>query len=204
MPFASSASIMGGGNYGLVPAATSLTQRNFTGGSIANYGNTLYLSHAGTAATDLTAVMSTAPAAPWTFTCLFVNCMTTSIAAYQECGICFGDGTKFATFGWQWDYTANRERLLIRRYTNATTTSTTYVDATGPAASRLCWMRIADDNSNRICSWSLDGENFVTLHTVTRTDHLTASEFGLYVDPNRGGGATGATVACSVSSWLVT
>ena len=42
-------------------------------------------------------------------------------------------------------------------------------------------MRIADDGTNRICSWSADGFNFRTLHSEGRTTYTTADEVGFFV-----------------------
>lgn len=47
---------------------------------------------------------------------------------------------------------------------------------------RDVWLRIADTGANRVCSASFDGgESFVDLHTVGRTDFLTADQIGLFV-----------------------
>lgn len=192
------------GVYGRVPQASSLTQLNFTGGTATNHGQSLYLTHTRTAAADLTALVATAPATPWTFTALVGGCVTTDVAGNGEYGVCFSDGTKFVTFGWRWDYVNYYTSLMIRRYTTATSTGTSYLLTPGPGVERHCWMRISDDGTNRITSYSADGYNFVTLHSVTRTDHLTATQYGIYVDPANGGGSSSGAVAMSVKSWLVT
>lgn len=66
-----------------------------------------------------------------------------------------------------------------------------------PASGGLMWLRIADDNTNRVCSWSADGYNFFTFHSVTRTDFLTANEVGFYVS------SANATdvIALTLMSW---
>lgn len=46
--------------------------------------------------------------------------------------------------------------------------------ATGP----VVWIRIADDGTNRISSYSADGDSFFQFHSVGRTDFLTADEVG--------------------------
>jgi len=38
------------------------------------------------------------------------------------------------------------------------------------------WFRITDDGTNRICHVSGDGQHFITIHSVGRTDFLTADE----------------------------
>ena len=48
----------------------------------------------------------------------------------------------------------------------------------GIPLSGILWLRIADDGTNRICSWSPDGQNWEIIHSVGRTDFLTADEVG--------------------------
>lgn len=48
----------------------------------------------------------------------------------------------------------------------------------------VLWMKMQDDGANRIFSLSVDGENFHAHHTVGRTDHLTADQFGFFVNSN--------------------
>jgi hypothetical protein len=44
------------------------------------------------------------------------------------------------------------------------------------------FFRIADDGANRISSISTDGINFRVIHTVARTDFLTADQVGFFVN----------------------
>jgi hypothetical protein len=52
------------------------------------------------------------------------------------------------------------------------------------------WLRIIDDGANRICQTSSDGSFWVTVHTVARTDFLTPTAMGWYV--NYAGATAGA------------
>ncbi|MGE0133032.1 MAG: hypothetical protein AB7U82_33565 [Blastocatellales bacterium] len=47
----------------------------------------------------------------------------------------------------------------------------------------LLWLRASDDGTNRKCSISLDGLNYIQIHSISRTNFLTADEvgFGLHV-----------------------
>lgn len=47
----------------------------------------------------------------------------------------------------------------------------------------LLFVRIADDNTNRKVSISVDGQNFIQIHSVGRTDFLTADEVGFAISP---------------------
>lgn len=44
------------------------------------------------------------------------------------------------------------------------------------------WLRVSDNGTNRLCSYSSDGINFLQLHSVGRTDFITADEIGWFVD----------------------
>lgn len=69
--------------------------------------------------------------------------------------------------------------LFSRKYTDTSTFSATYTDDAmegGPYP--IVWLRIADNATNRICSISRDGVNFIQIHSVLRTDFLTADQVG--------------------------
>jgi hypothetical protein len=50
----------------------------------------------------------------------------------------------------------------------------------------LYWLRIEDDGTNRICTWSADGRNWIMASPHGRTDSLTADEVGFAVDASNG------------------
>jgi hypothetical protein len=54
--------------------------------------------------------------------------------------------------------------------------------------------RAADNSTNRICSYSVDGQNWFVFHTVGRTDFLTADEVGFYIDVENATFGTGITL----------
>jgi hypothetical protein len=58
-------------------------------------------------------------------------------------------------------------------------------------------MRIADTGTSRICSWSADGQNWHDLHSIGRTDFLTADEVGFYVNSQ----SATYPAACTLISW---
>ena len=45
---------------------------------------------------------------------------------------------------------------------------------------QMKWMKLVDDNTNRIWSVSPNGRDWVVLHTVGRTDYLTPNEMGIF------------------------
>lgn len=60
------------------------------------------------------------------------------------------------------------------KYTDASTFSASYSSVVMWQSPRF--LRIADNGTNRIVSWSHDGQNFHDFHTIGRTDFLTADE----------------------------
>ena len=44
------------------------------------------------------------------------------------------------------------------------------------------WLRLEDNNTNRIVSMSIDGGNWTTVHSVGRTDFLTADQIGIVIE----------------------
>lgn len=125
-----------------------------------------------------------APSTPYTITACFVLDVAYGGIGYG--GLCFrqsSDG-KIHLFGVSPD--AGAVYTTSRKLTNATTYSADYTLASEPGKltpGQPCWVRIADDGTNRICSFSNTGEDFIAFHSVGRTDFLTADEIGFFVDP---------------------
>jgi hypothetical protein len=70
------------------------------------------------------------------------------------------------------------------KWTDHATYSATYGSNSPFYAGLPLWLRLADDGANRTMAWSFDGVNFLTIHSVGRTDFLTADEIGIMVDSN--------------------
>lgn len=82
---------------------------------------------------------------------------------------------------------AGSYNLVVDKATNPTTwAGANYTNVVAVRGQPL-FLRIADNGTSRICSSSLDGYHFTTVHTIARTDFLTPDEvwFGLYVNPVR-------------------
>lgn len=116
-----------------------------------------------------------APATPYTITAAFqvtplnVNYHTVCLGWRQA-----SDG-KVILFGVQVNSTS---QLLLSKYTTVNGAfSAAYVSSIAARVGGApIWLRIADDGTNRICSLSPDGKRWSVVHTVARTDYLTATE----------------------------
>lgn len=148
------------------------------------------------AAAGLNVRYRSAPTVPYIITAGFhINARAN--VSYVRFGLCFrqsSDG-KLAIM----EFSADEQAIYSRKYTNATTYSADYASvAPGTLfGSRTIWFQIEDNNTNRIVRYSWDGINFFTLHTVGRTDFLTADQVGWFVQ-NEGG----VEMVANLFSWL--
>lgn len=127
-----------------------------------------------------------APATPYTITACFLPLVAVNAtASYGMMGPCFrqsSDG-KLAVFEFMWTSDTNAE-LHVRNMTDASNLSTNPLSVKHMGNSPVpLWMRIADDGTDRKCSLSPDGRNWLEVHSVGRTSFLTADEVGFCVNP---------------------
>jgi hypothetical protein len=139
----------------------------------------------------------TAPSTPYTITALLLATITAK--NFSGVGIGFrqsSDGKmhllrNIFVSGWQLDST---------KITNATTDLAAYTSLQFSGWTYPIWLRIQDNGTNRICSFSMDGVNYLVLHTVGRTDHLTADEVCFWAAARNGSFGCYANLV----SWAVT
>lgn len=119
----------------------------------------------------------TAPSTPYTVT-IFMRAMLIQ-KKFLSAGLCFrqsSDG-KLHMF---W-VVANDTDFLLTSTKYASPTSFTADYQAVAIGDALNWLRIADDGSNRVCSYSADGQQWHIFHTIGRTDYLTANEIGFAI-----------------------
>lgn len=127
-----------------------------------------------------------APATPYMITAAVVSVNDGS--NFNTGGLCFRESSsgKLHIFSLGTHSSALPELILQSvKYTDPSTYSSGYTTGICPVLG-LTWLRIADDGANRICSLSPDGQNWITVHSVGRTDFLTANEVGFCIDPYAG------------------
>lgn len=145
----------------------------------------------------------TAPATPYVITAAF-SCI---LMANAKAGIGFRQSSDGKLHALILEMTGGNFQLASHKMTNPTTYSANYATSTGqgPAvcitkAGSLCWFRIADNGTSRICSVSLNGNDWIVFHTVGRTDFLTADEVMFFINA----GSTAADAAIQLMSWKQT
>jgi hypothetical protein len=120
----------------------------------------------------------TAPATPWTYTTYMP--FFQRMIAFPAIGIGVRDSSgKIHFFGIKND--GSNVYLSSDKYTNTSTFSANYAQELTYKLGFPFWFRIADNGTNRICSYSFNGVSFVTFHTVGRTDFLTATQYGIII-----------------------
>lgn len=124
-------------------------------------------------------------------------------AALLDMGLMFrqsSDG-KLYSHGIRLTGTAATLNTLIASWITSTSTKTA---VQGPAAAHfpadVFWARIGDDGAtNRTFDLSIDGINWINLHTVSRTSHLTANQVGFFHNSTRASGTN--VVQTLLLSW---
>lgn len=140
-----------------------------------SYG--LELSAPASAGTDVHLLYKAAPSTPYSITAGFFAFLGET--NYPYCGIGFRESStgKLVLFGLT--YINNVLYLELDKYTDENNYSAAYTAATlldDIYTYRPWFLRITDDGSNRKVYSSPDGRNFRQLHSVGRTDFLTANQ----------------------------
>lgn len=163
---------------------------NQGGASVSTTNGGIFLSLPSTATTQFRGRIK-AKTAPYTITAGVLPLFYP--ANFVRIGIFFTDGTKTHVFGVTYNSSATDiHHLCSSKFTSATAISADYSILTTRFFGPVLWFRIADDNVNRICSFSSDGINFIPFHTIGRTDFLTATSvgFGGDIENSNAGGLT--------------
>lgn len=171
------------GEFAWVNQGTATSVTNYQDGSIS-------LTAPATAGDSVRARVRIAPATPWSVVALFAPTMvgvnnSGTVVQNSSIGIVgrqSSDG-KLVTFSLTIIVTTNTN-VAVQKWTNATTFSAGYITSIierfSPGFGFPIYMKMADDGTNRICSISSDGINFLTVHTIGRTDFLTVDQIGFY------------------------
>lgn len=138
--------------------------------SVATTNGGIFFRAPAAAGTNIRVRKKAAPSTPYVITAAFHQ-----VGPQSAAGLCFrqsSDG-KLVVF-----FVNNDITLYAQKYTSATVFSANYLAAAKHLPGAVIWLRIADNGTNRICSVSASGQNWVDVHSVGRTDFLTADECG--------------------------
>jgi hypothetical protein len=163
---------------------------NQGGATLTTANGGIFLNGPAAATSNLRIRKKAAPATPYTITAAFLPLFPLRLSGGDVPG--FGlvfrqasDGKLVCLEFYLYGTGNSAPTISVDKYTDATTFVASYFTP-APAPSLLAggviWLRLADDGTNRKCSYSLDGQNFHEVHAVSRTDFLTADEVGFAVD----------------------
>jgi len=142
--------------------------------------------------------------APYTVTAAFTPLLFPS--DQTSAGLIFRESStgEFIYFRVIFDTTSSLSKsdlvLSLDKYGNATTFNSNYkVLSASYIKSPTIWLKMEDDNTNLIWSFSNDGENFHTFDTQTRTDFMAGGpdQIGYAVNSNN----TTGSAAMTLFSW---
>lgn len=167
----------------------TMTQLNFATGtqtpSATQGGDDTYLFDAANATVQIRALYKAAPTVPYTITAAILpNTGFATSAAFifftDHAGTNSVPNNAAAKFH---ALIAQHDAANVGLYSFKFTGMSAPVGATYKSAVQAhgfpFFLRIRDDNTNRICSFSNDGINYSTFHTVGRTDFITATGVGV-------------------------
>lgn len=148
-----------------------------------NGGVALYAPNQG-AADNIRIRKKSAPSTPYTVTIAFLH-NALFWKNYPAVGLVFRQSSDGKLVTFQFGQTTVGPGIAVNKWTNATTFSAQYTASpTVSPVGGITWLRIADDGANRVCSLSVDGQNWLQIHTIGRTDFLTADEVGFFANAN--------------------
>jgi hypothetical protein len=178
------------GGFRSTVAAAAWTWVNQGSASLIDEGGRLTISALPEAGANVHALVKAAPSVPYKITAV-IGWMAPP-ANYVTMGLCFrqsSDG-KLAV-----NFLGYNSAWVIRqaKFTNPTTYSADY-KSTANVLSNPIVLRIADDGTNRISSFSYNGATFWDIQSVGRTDFLTADQVGWFTDSEQTTAPTGITL----------
>jgi hypothetical protein len=155
----------------------------------------LFDTAASAATLDMRIRKKAAPATPYTITAAFLSLVP---------------GVDFAAFGLLFRQSSDGKLAAFRvvhntnwtiqadKWTDATNFSASYTAVTYKYVPSPIFLRIADNGTNRICSVSADGQNWAEIHSIGRTDFMTADEVGFFINPQT---TSGLIVGATLIHW---
>lgn len=162
------------------PNDASYAWVNQGGASVSTTNGGIFLRAPANAGVNLRIRKKAAPATPYTVTVAFLPTLVS--LNYQSCGVLFRESSSGKVVTLHVENGTGYQNLTVTKWTNASTFSAQYANVGYLASRGVVFLRIADNGTNRISSYSSDGQHWFTFHTVGRTDFLTADEIGFYVD----------------------
>ena len=164
---------------------------------------TIYLRAAAAAGNNFKILKRAAPTPPYVITALFIPHM--HVVASNMFGMGWRENSSGKLMYIDWLFVSGvGMRVASTRSTSPTTGQVDYTSESDLMQLPYRWLRIADDNTNRIVYYSIDGITFTTLHTRARTDFdggaaVSPDEVFFFCDAIN----AAAYVATTLVSWAI-
>lgn len=166
------------------------------GGAVATQqDDAVFLAVTNSSSENLRILKKAAPATPYSVTTM-VSPLPFPGGLTIEVGIGFRESSSSLLHVLRLNFSGASMSISSTKHSNTTAGVAHYVDLAVPFLQMPIWLRIEDDGTNRICSYSADGVNFCPFHSVSRTNYLTADEVLFFV-----GGNSNTYVGATFHSW---
>jgi len=134
--------------------------------------------------------------APYTVTAAFLYTMI--VQNSSALGLCYRQSSDGKIVAFRLVADGGAIKIQVAKYTNSTTWSGSYAGIYTPSyCCPVFWMRIADNETNRVSSYSIDGQHWIQFHSVANNDFLTADQVGLFANSEQ----TTGPVMINALSW---
>ena len=167
--------------FTLPPALTDWTWRNQGTGVGQEVERKIYINTPAAASDGWRILERNIPASPYIITAALL--LTLAGYNYSQAGIVLVESSSGKLVMFQCNSSGVQTGVSVAKFNSPTSWNATYISvASKPSAFGVLYLRIQDDNTNRICSFSFDGVNFIQVHSVSRTDYITPDKIGIGVD----------------------
>jgi hypothetical protein len=165
------------------PVAGNFAWNNQDDATLDTSGPVIWMTDPANASLSLHLQKITAPATPWTVTALIRGSSFRHGSGASAFGMAYrqsSDGKLHQVYVSGGGDAGNFANLFINKWSSSTAFAAHYAGFPNGLAEVPLWFRLADNGTNRIISLSLDGIHWTTIHTIGRTDYMTADEVGWF------------------------
>lgn len=174
------------------PSVSSLNWVNQGTATAVDQNGGIYMTAPALAGHNIRMLVESAPSAPYNFTVGFLPLLYPTASA--NAGVIFRDSSSGKLNRWITYYSGGNLKLYAGYHTDPQTPAGSFVDTPVPLGmNNIIWLRIRDDGTtNRIYSYSVDGNNFLTMYTESRTNNFTANQIGITTESQQASGPASA------------
>lgn len=167
------------------PINSNFSWVNQGSAAISTLGNGLLLDCGNSSSTDIRMRVKSLPTPPYTIEFCFTPFI--NAANSSQCGIVLRTSSSGLLQTSSITSSSGSPVSSIDSWNSATSYNTTAANTGFYVLSQTIYIQIVDNNTNRIWSYSADGEYWLQLLSVSRTSFLTPDQVGFFVNSNGSG-----------------